>query len=290
MEKGKKERCFIITPIGDDSDPIRRHIEGIIDAAVKPALGDKYEIVVAHKISEPGSISKQIISEIYQAKLVIVNLTNRNPNVMYELAFRHCLGKPAIMIAEKGTALPSDIILERTIFYQNDARGVLDLRDALKKAESEIDFVKTASPIHDVLHEIGHEEKIIELSQEAAKKTGGSEDPMKYILRRLDRIEGSLLAVRAEDSSAKKQQLHRIEVSVEYADHPDISDEELSERIGKLVKQFPEIEGFVCAPQNEDEVNITFFAYREPEEEEFFISIFETFSDFMGVAIGYEVD
>lgn len=59
-----QDRCFIITPIGDDSDPIRRHIEGIIDAAIRPALCDKYELVVAHKISEPGSITKQIIKEI----------------------------------------------------------------------------------------------------------------------------------------------------------------------------------------------------------------------------------
>lgn len=290
MEKGKKERCFIITPIGDDSDPIRRHIEGIIDAAIKPALEDKYEIVVAHKIYEPGSISKQVITEIYQAKLVIANLTNRNPNVMYELAFRHCLGKPAIMIAEKGTPLPSDIILERTIFYQNDARGVLDLRANLKQAESEINFEKTASPIYDVLHEIGHEEKIIELSREAAEKAGGSEDPMKYILQRLNRIEGSLLAVRAEGSTAKKQLL-RIEVSIEYADRPKISDEELSERIGRLVKQFPGLEGFAWTPQNEDdEIDITFFAHKEPDEEEFITSIFEMFSDFTGVTLGYEVD
>lgn len=25
-----KDKCFIITPIGDDTDPIRRHIEGIM--------------------------------------------------------------------------------------------------------------------------------------------------------------------------------------------------------------------------------------------------------------------
>ena len=32
-----KEKGFIITPIGDDTDPIRRHIDGIIDAAIRPA-------------------------------------------------------------------------------------------------------------------------------------------------------------------------------------------------------------------------------------------------------------
>ena len=98
--------------------------------------------MVAHKISEPGSITKQIIKEIYSDKLAIANLTNKNPNVMYELAFRHSLGKPVIMIAEKGTPLPSDIIMERTIFYQNDAQGVLELKDNIITAEAKIDFNK----------------------------------------------------------------------------------------------------------------------------------------------------
>ena len=101
------------------------------------ALEDKYDLVVAHRISEPGSITKQIITEIYSAKLVVANLTNRNPNVMYELALRHSLGKPVIMIAEKGTPLPSDIVMERTIFYQNDARGVIELRENIAEAEKE---------------------------------------------------------------------------------------------------------------------------------------------------------
>ena len=38
MSMANKDKCFIITPIGDDTDPIRRHIEGIIDAALRPAL------------------------------------------------------------------------------------------------------------------------------------------------------------------------------------------------------------------------------------------------------------
>lgn len=134
------KKCFIITPIGDEVDSIRRHIDGIIEAAIKPALKEKYKISVAHKISEPGSITKQIISEIYEDDLVIANLTNKNPNVMYELALRHSIGKPVIMIAEIGTPLPADIIMQRTIFYHNDAKGVLELREELKKAESEIKF------------------------------------------------------------------------------------------------------------------------------------------------------
>ena len=186
-----KDKCFIITPIGDDTDPIRRHIEGIIDAALRPALEDKYDLVVAHRISEPGSITKQIITEIYSAKLVVANLTNRNPNVMYELALRHSLGKPVIMIAEKGTPLPSDIVMERTIFYQNDARGVIELRESIAAAEKEIDYDKTESPIYNVLHDVLKDRQIIEFSesQSISQEDDGNATVLKYILQKLTNLE-----------------------------------------------------------------------------------------------------
>ena len=189
-----KDKCFIITPLGDDTDPIRRHIEGIIDAALRPALEDKYDLVVAHRISEPGSITKQIITEIYSAKLVVANLTNRNPNVMYELALRHSLGKPVIMIAEKGTPLPSDIVMERTIFYQNDARGVIELRENIAAAEKEIDYDKTESPIYNVLHDVLKDRQIIEFSesQSISQEDDGNATVLKYILQKLTNLEDAV--------------------------------------------------------------------------------------------------
>lgn len=189
-----KDKCFIITPIGNDTDPIRRHIEGIIDAALRPALEDKYDLVVAHRISEPGSITKQIITEIYSAKLVVANLTNRNPNVMYELALRHSLGKPVIMIAEKGTPLPSDIVMERTIFYQNDARGVIELRESIAAAEKEIDYDKTESPIYNVLHDVLKDRQIIEFSesQSISQEDDGNATVLKYILQKLTNLEDAV--------------------------------------------------------------------------------------------------
>ena len=189
-----KDKCFIITPIGADTDPIRRHIEGIIDAALRPALEDKYDLVVAHRISEPGSITKQIITEIYSAKLVVANLTNRNPNVMYELALRHSLGKPVIMIAEKGTPLPSDIVMERTIFYQNDARGVIELRENIAAAEKEIDYDKIESPIYNVLHDVLKDRQIIEFSesQSISQEDDGNATVLKYILQKLTNLEDAV--------------------------------------------------------------------------------------------------
>ena len=71
----RTERCFVITPIGSETDPIRRHIDGVIKAAIQPAFEDKYEVFASHMISQPGTITKQIIQEIYCDKLVIANLT-----------------------------------------------------------------------------------------------------------------------------------------------------------------------------------------------------------------------
>ena len=90
MNQKRNYKCFVVTPIGNETDSIRRHIDGIIEAAIRPALRE-YEVIVAHKITEPGTITKQVLKEIYEDDLVIANLTNNNPNVMYELAFRHCL-------------------------------------------------------------------------------------------------------------------------------------------------------------------------------------------------------
>ena len=106
-----RERCFVITPIGGNGEPIRRHIDGIIKASIEPVLESYgYEVVAAHTINESGSIDKQIFREIYEDKLVVANLTQNNPNVMYELADRHCFGTPVIIIAEDGSFLPFDIL------------------------------------------------------------------------------------------------------------------------------------------------------------------------------------
>lgn len=156
-----RERCFVVTPIGSEGDPIRRHIDGVIKAAIKPVLeADGYQVIAAHTMSESGTIDKQIFKELYEDKLVIANLTQNNPNVMYELAARHCFGKPVIIIAEEGSVLPFDILRERTIFYINDAQGILDLRERLQRAVESIKFTKASSPIHDIIHSIKKDAKI----------------------------------------------------------------------------------------------------------------------------------
>lgn len=138
----KEKTCFIVTPIGDDNTAIRRHIDGIIDQAIIPAIGEMFQVKVAHRDYEIGSINDRVIQSVYNSDLVIANLTGLNPNVMFEIAIRYSFGKPAIVIAEKGTKLPFDIVDENTIFYINDPAGAADLKNTIKKFVGKIDFEK----------------------------------------------------------------------------------------------------------------------------------------------------
>lgn len=158
---GDKKTCFVVTPIGDENTSIRRHIDGIIDQAIIPAIGGKFEVKVAHREYEIGSINDRIIQNIYNSDLVIANLTGLNPNVMFEIAIRYSFGKPAIVIAEKGTKLPFDIIEENTIFYLNDPTGAAELKDNIKKFTDKLDWNKsTYGPIYSALNKAAEFEKI----------------------------------------------------------------------------------------------------------------------------------
>lgn len=149
----KNNNCFVITPIGAQDGRERRFADGITKEVITPVLKEfKLSPVVAHEISETGSINDQVVRHIYNDKLAICNLTGLNPNVMYELGIRFTMRKHTILICENGTSLPFDIIAERTIFYTNDIAGSSELKDQLRNMIAEIDYEKAPdNPIFKVL-------------------------------------------------------------------------------------------------------------------------------------------
>lgn len=179
--------CFIITPIGSNESSIRRATEGLIEAVIIPALievgFEVSNISVAHRISESGSINRQIIKKIIEDDLAIVNLTGLNPNVMYELAVRHAIAKPLVMLAEEGTNLPFDIVDQRTIFYKNDMLGAVQLKDDLINfVQSSIANTKVENPLINMIQENNALSNVTSIGKSA----------VELIIDRLDRLENNV--------------------------------------------------------------------------------------------------
>ncbi len=185
MAKETKRTCFVVTPIGKPDSEIRRHIDGLIKVAIKPALGEEYDVKAAHNYLDSMSITKQVYEKLYESDLVIVNLTGLNPNVMYELGIRFCFGKPVILIAQEGEQLPFDITEYRTMFYKDDALGFSELKEALEKMKKTIKYTdKAKSPIHDALRQ----SELFKQLKDEDKSNNTTNEALSLILEKINTI------------------------------------------------------------------------------------------------------
>lgn len=133
----RKGSCFHIAPIGEEGSPSRMQSDMALDYIVRPALGKLYLIKRADEDALPGQVSPQVIRDIQQADLVVCDLTDLNPNVMYELGFAHSIAKRVIQIADVETKLPFDLAQFRTIFFNGlDPKSHQRARSDVQRAEA----------------------------------------------------------------------------------------------------------------------------------------------------------
>lgn len=173
-----QKKCFIISPLGAEDSETRRKADGLIHSVIKPILKQLDFVAIApHEIDTPGSITRQVIEHLLEDELVIANLTELNPNVMYELAVRHSKRLPIVCLVEKGTKLPFDIATERTIFYDNDMMGVEALKPKLIKAINEaVEEKEPDNPIYRVVKD------------SIMRKVAASDDTQSYMLKKMEEI------------------------------------------------------------------------------------------------------
>jgi hypothetical protein len=125
--------CFVIAPIGDPDSETRKRSDQVLKHVIRPAVSScGYKAVRADEIDKPGIITSQVIQHVVDDPLVVADLTERNPNVFYELAIRHALRKPLVQLIKKGEAIPFDVAGTRTIYV--DHRDL----DSVEGAKNEI--------------------------------------------------------------------------------------------------------------------------------------------------------
>ncbi|MCG6407787.1 hypothetical protein K6U17_00755 [Vibrio fluvialis] len=230
----ESRKCFVVTPIGGDSSTTRRAADGLIDSVIEPVCKDLgLEVVVAHRIDTPGSITTQVIEHVLNDDLVIANLSELNPNVMYELGLRHAARKPVISLAVEGTSLPFDISDERTIFFKNDMAGVMELKMRLEIMANEA--LSDEEPDNPVYRAMTH--KIIKdvVSSDAE---GGKVS--KYMLDKLDKLESIISSLSTSIGSAVNTGSLTTQNSRRTATIGDFKNMHISFSVGKHVTDVPE--------------------------------------------------
>jgi hypothetical protein len=78
----------------------------------------------ADKVWEDSTIIQDIFSLIYRSRIVVADLSDNNPNVLYEVGIAHTLGRPVVPIAQEAGNRPFDIAHHRILGYQASAEGL----------------------------------------------------------------------------------------------------------------------------------------------------------------------
>lgn len=144
-----QHECFFIAPIGAEGTQERRRSDGVLEFVVKRAAAEVgLTAVRGDQIAEPGQITLQVIEHVLGARAAVVDLTDLNPNVFYELAVRHTARLPVALIAEKDCPLPFDIAQMRTIFFEHtDLKSADECRRSIVSHLSEALDGAVDSPI-----------------------------------------------------------------------------------------------------------------------------------------------
>lgn len=203
-KKGTRKRLFIISPIGQPDSEIRKFFDKVRRHIIDPIASEKgYKTSRADNISRPGRITKQIVERLLKDDLVIADLTRKNPNVFYELAVRHAVGKPVILMGAIGDDIPFDVAAQRVILYDLDPDNITGAKQELARQISSVesDTFIVDSPI----------ESSIPLEPSRASDT--EQERIYAILRnqsrQLQRIQGTLTERYSPTSSGRERENSR---------------------------------------------------------------------------------
>ncbi len=164
MKKETQATCFVIMPFGKkenikgeiiDFNEIYKEIiqEPIRAAGLKPLRCDEIE--------KAGSIHRDMFAHIAQDEVAIVDLTNLNANVFYELGVRHALkNNVTVLIQAIGSNIPFNIQGLRIIQYPGPGGDFSETRALITRfIMNGLNNQETDSPISEVLEDLKIDDK-----------------------------------------------------------------------------------------------------------------------------------
>lgn len=102
--------CFVVMPFAEP-------LGGYYTSVYQPAIAKLKPNRADAEIYGTGKIIDQIWSGIRGARVLVAELTGRNPNVLYELGIAHALHKPVVLVSSNEEDVPFDVRHVRVIYY-----------------------------------------------------------------------------------------------------------------------------------------------------------------------------
>ena len=133
----KKEKCFVIMPISDQGDYPKGHFQKVYEQIFVPAIKEAgYDAFRVDEDNMCTQIVEKIFKAIQECPMALCDLSNRNPNVLYELGIRQAYDKPVVLVQDDKTERIFDISGINTISYNSSRlyEEVLDARGKITEA------------------------------------------------------------------------------------------------------------------------------------------------------------
>ena len=110
--KKDSDSCFVMQPF---APPLGEYYDKIFKPAIEKA--GLLPLRADAEIFGTGKIMDQVWRGIKEAKILVAELTTRNPNVFYELGLAHALRKPVVLVSSNESDVPFDLHHIRVIYY-----------------------------------------------------------------------------------------------------------------------------------------------------------------------------
>ncbi|SPF76750.1 hypothetical protein ALP8811_01764 [Aliiroseovarius pelagivivens] len=135
IDEKKKPICGIVMPISDIDGCSPHHWAEVLGIVKEAADSAGFDAELVSESDDVGVIQQRIVQNLYDADIVVCDVSAKNANVMFELGLRLAFDKPAIVLKDDKTTYSFDTSPIEHLEYRRDLRynDVLAFKEKLSQ-------------------------------------------------------------------------------------------------------------------------------------------------------------
>lgn len=206
----EERMCFVVMPITDPDGYVKGHFKHVYEDIVQPScIKAGFKPFRADEVKQSNLIHLDILQKLLEAPMAVCDLSNRNPNVLFELALRQAFDKPVTLVQEVGTPQIFDISPLRYTEYRKERI----YHEVLEDQKSITSAIEETFKSHGTGRSINSIVKLLALSKPATLPVIGSPeakaDLQQLILAELSQLRSEIRSVRQETQVFARRTLRR---------------------------------------------------------------------------------